>query len=148
MLLTLTAAPAWGTQAHGAPEGLFVHQFSHLFFIFAMGILIYWLRSRDLVRQAAWRYIQYAGCFFILWSADAFFVHLLDEQYQWIHVTRVSGWQIRIVAPGGPQWLPVLYYMIKLDHLLCVPGLIFLYQGLRHLTKTDDAADPKREIGS
>ncbi len=75
------AQPAGATQAHGPPEGLYVHQLSHLFFIFAMAILIYWLRSRGLVREQAWRYIQYAALFFILWSIDAFLVHLLDEQF-------------------------------------------------------------------
>ena len=131
--------PAAATQAHGAPEGLFVHQLSHLFFIFAMAILIYWLRSRGLVCEKGWRNIQYAAIFFILWSLDAFFVHLLDEQFLLVNVTRTGPWQIRIDTPDGMAWLGGVYYLLKLDHLLCVPGLIFLYLGLRKLAPREES---------
>ena len=138
-LLFLLAAPAAATQAHGAPEGLFVHQLSHLFFIFAMGILIYWLRSRGLVRENGWRNIQYAALFFILWSLDAFFVHLLDEQLLLVQVTRIGPWQVQLDTSDGMTWLGGIYYLLKLDHLLCVPGLIFLYIGLHRLTPPETA---------
>jgi len=140
-LLFCLANPAHATQAHGAPEGLFVHQLSHLFFIFAMGILIYWLRSRALVRETGWRNIQYAALFFILWSLDAFFVHLLDEQFFLVHVTRTGPWQMQLETSEGMAWLGVVYYLLKLDHLLCVPGLIFLYKGLCRLSPPEPAAE-------
>ena len=57
----LVPAAALAVQEHGAPEGLYAHQFAHLFFLASMGLLIYWLRQRQLVRQAGWRYIQYAA---------------------------------------------------------------------------------------
>ena len=63
--LILMPATALATQGHNDPEGLVVHQMSHLFFVFSMGILIYWLRARDLVRHVGWRYIQYSSVFFI-----------------------------------------------------------------------------------
>lgn len=140
-LLFFLADPAAATQAHGAPEGLFVHQLSHLFFIFAMGTLIYWLRSRALVRETGWRNIQYAALFFILWSLDAFFVHLLDEQFLLVDVTRTGPWQIKLDTPAGMSWLGGIYYLLKLDHLLCVPGLIFLYMGLRRLSPPEAETD-------
>ena len=140
IILYMTAAePALATQAHGAPEGLYAHQLSHLFFIFAMGILIYWLRSRGLVQEPGWRYLQYAGLFFLLWSVDAFCVHLLDEQFQWIAVDRMDSWQLRIQAPDSALWLAPVYYLIKLDHLLCVPGMVFLLLGLRRLSRRSEA---------
>ena len=135
---------AWATQAHGAPEGLYVHQFSHLFFIFAMAILIYWLRSRRLVRQSGWRYLQYAALFFILWSMDAFLVHLLDEQFKLVAVTRTGPWQMRLDTPDGLGFLAPVYYLLKLDHLACVPGLFFLYLGLRRLSlETEGSEEPE-----
>ena len=140
-LILCLAHPAAATQAHGAPEGLFVHQLSHLFFIFAMAILIYWLRSRGLVREIGWRNIQYAALFFILWSLDAFFVHLLDEQFLLVQVTRTGPWQIKLDTPDGMAWLGGVYYLLKLDHLLCVPGLIFLFVGLRRLSPPESAAE-------
>lgn len=137
-MLTSAVAPVYATQAHGGPEGVYVHQFSHIFFIFAMGILIYWLRSRNMVRERGWWYLQYACLFFLLWSLDAFCVHLLDEQLQWIRSTQVETWSIRIEAEAGGRWLAWFYYLIKLDHLLCVPGMVFLFLGLRRLSLLPD----------
>ena len=126
--------PALATQAHGAPEGLYAHQLAHLVFIVSMGVLIYWLRARRPVQETGWRYIQYAALFFILWNLDAFCVHLLEEQSALIEVQRLADWQMRITAahPSGLS-LKWLYYAAKLDHLLCVPAMCFLYFGLRRL---------------
>lgn len=134
VFLTANADPALATQAHGGPEGVYVHQFSHVFFILAMALFIYWLRSRDLVLEPGWRYLQYACLFFLLWSLDAFFVHLIDEQLNWIRMERIDPWQVRIEAARTGQWLAWVFYIIKLDHLLCVPGMVFLFLGLRRLT--------------
>ena len=30
------------TQTHGAPEGVYVHQIAHIFFMLSMGFLIHW----------------------------------------------------------------------------------------------------------
>ena len=79
--------PVAATQGHSGVEGVHVHQLAHLFFIFSMGTLIYWIRKRELVREKGWRYIQYSALFFILWNIDAFAVHFLDEQ---IHAVVVS----------------------------------------------------------
>lgn len=132
-LLFAAAGPAEATQAHGPPEGLYVHQLSHLFFIVAMAILIYWLRSRGLVQETGWRHIQFAALFFLLWSLDAFFVHILDEQLLLVQATRAGPWRIHLDPPDGYGWLAFVYYLLKLDHLLCVPGLLFLYTGVRRL---------------
>jgi len=134
-IILLMAEPALATQAHSAPEGLYAHQFAHIFFIVSMGILIYWLRARKLVEMAAWRYIQYAALFFILWNSDAFLVHFLEEQIAVVEVQRLDEWQIRISAANGSSFVAWLYYAAKLDHLLCVPALLFLYFGLRRLLR-------------
>ena len=140
--MTATAAPALATQAHGGLTGIYTHQLAHIFFILSMGILIYWLRQRHLVRQTGWRYIQYAALFFIFWSLDAFLVHLMDDQLEIIRTRRLAPWDIRIEAAFGNGWLPRVYYLTKLDHLLCVPALLFLYAGLRRLLH-----NPHPELG-
>ncbi len=137
------ARTVFATQAHVAPEGLYAHQFAHIFFIVSMGILIYWLRSRRLVKDSGWRFIQYSALFFILWSIDTFLVHLLDEQFDLIRVTRIGNWQLEIVDPFGGNALGVFYYFAKLDHLLCVPALLFLYAGLRRLLQGDGLSGVK-----
>jgi hypothetical protein len=87
---------ALATQGHGGIEGVYAHQFAHLFFIVSMGILIYWLRERKLVRETGWRFIQYAALFFILWNIDTIIVHALDDQFRIIQTQSVGTWQIRI----------------------------------------------------
>ena len=142
-LLLLFTEPAFATQAHSAPEGLYAHQLAHIFFIFSMGVLIYWLRARQLVQSDGWRYIQYAALFFILWNLDAFFVHLLEEQLAVLNVQRISFWKININAASQSKALVWLYYAAKLDHLLCVPALLFLYFGLRRLLKETETTSSR-----
>jgi hypothetical protein len=114
------------TQTHGGPEGIYAHQIAHLFYIVSMGFFIHWLRERRLVEQSGWRFIQYAAFFLILWNLDAFLVHLLDQ---------IEGWSIQLNAQNGSDGLRELYYFAKLDHLLCVPALFFLYLGLKRLLR-------------
>ena len=125
--------PAWATQTHGEPEGLFVHQLAHLFFIFSMGLLIYWLQQRQLSKEKAWRYIQYSALLFILWNIDTFAVHFLDEQVDIIRTKLLDIWHLQIDTAEGYEHLGFIYYIAKLDHLLCVPALLFLYLGLKRL---------------
>ncbi len=131
---------ALATQGHGAPEGLLVHQMSHLFFAASMGVLIFWLRQRDLIKEAPWRRIQYAALFFIAWNLDAFLVHLMDEHLVLIEISRIDTFRIHIDAPPGFEWLGTVYFLAKLDHLLCAPALIFLYAGLRGLLRQSRTA--------
>jgi len=139
MLLLLWPACAWATQEHGGPEGLHVHQFAHLFFIFSMGLLIYWLRKRHLVASLGWRFIQYAALFFIVWNLDAFISHWLEEQSALIQIQRVGVMQVHIKVARGMDWLVPVYYLTKLDHLFCVPALACLFWGLRLLINTPPA---------
>jgi hypothetical protein len=141
----LAPVSALAVQEHGAPEGLYMHQGAHLFFIASMGLLIYWLRQRQLVRETGWRYIQYAALFFILWNLDAFTAHLLDEQLDVVDVLAVAPGVVRIDTGDFPPALAWFYYGVKLDHLLCVPALLFLYFGLRRLLR--DARGRGAEAG-
>jgi hypothetical protein len=144
--LALLPSPAFATQGHGGVEGVYAHQMAHLFFAVSMGILIYWLRDRRLAAHPGWRYIQRAALFFILWNLDAFLAHLLEEQWQLIEVTRLDAWRVNIKAINGQAGLVFLYYLVKLDHLLCVPASLYLYLGLRRLLR--EAAPGKAEGGA
>ena len=151
VVLTLSllsiATPAMATQTHGQPEGLYVHQIAHLFFIISMGILEFWLRRRNLVREPGWKYIQLAAVFFILWNANAFAVHFLDEQVNFLKVSVVDQWHITISVTGESKGVALLYYILKLDHLLCVPAMICLYLGLKSLLKdTENIKEPSNPL--
>lgn len=123
------------TQVHGVQEGVYAHQIAHIFFMISMGFLIHWLRERKLVTKSGWRFIQYAAFFLILWNMDAFLVHLLNDQLQIVQVQRIDSWHIQLNAVNGSKCLETLFYFAKLDHLFCVPALLFLYSGLRRLLK-------------
>lgn len=129
---------AMATQTHGGLEGVYAHQFAHLFFIFSMGILIFWLRERKLVQEKGWRFIQYSAIFFILWNIDTFLAHLLDEQLEIISVSKIDAARILVESSRGGGLIEAFYYAAKLDHLFCVPAMWFLYSGLRCLLKESE----------
>lgn len=131
--LVLWPATAWATQTHGGLEGLFVHQLAHLFFAFSMGLLIFWLRKWRLTISVGWRYIQYAAFFLIAWNLDTMGSHWLLEQSGLIDVRNIAPLQIQITTAEGWQWLSDIYYLTRLDHLICVPALVFLFLGFRRL---------------
>jgi hypothetical protein len=139
----LWANPALATQTHGAPEGLYMHQLAHLFFILSMGSLEFWLRHRNLVLEQGWKYIQLAAILFIFWNIDAMAVHFMDEHVNILGISKVDFWHIRIESYQGQYSLAILYYLLKLDHLLCVPAMFFLYKGLRHLAADTDGGHSK-----
>ena len=136
-------ASALATQGHSGIEGVHVHQFAHLFFVFSMATFIYWLRRRDLVRLPGWRYLQYSALFFILWNIDAFTVHFLEEQLQAVTVSKVDSLHILISVTEGREWLGTLYFIAKLDHLLCVPAMLLLYAGLKSILRESFKLDFK-----
>lgn len=131
--LILWPASAWATQTHGGMEGLWVHQAAHLFFAFSMGLLIFWLRKRHLTVSQGWRYIQFAALFFIAWNLDTMTSHWLQEQSGLIEVYNAAPMKMQIVTAENWHWLSEVYYLTKLDHLLCVPALVFLFLGFRRL---------------
>lgn len=141
----INTAPALATQGHAGIEGVWVHQFAHVFFLFAMLLLIYWLRRAGLVKKPGWRYIQYAALFFILWNVDTILVHFLDEQILAVRVENLGDWRIHIGVDAGREWVAGIYYLAKLDHLLCVPAMVFLMLGLRHMLAEVQSAAAGKE---
>ncbi len=137
-----TAPPVYATQGHGGIEGTLVHQAAHLLFALAMGILVFRIKRDDLSVEKGWRHVQYAALLFIVWNVDVIFVHFVDEQMNLVTVARLSTGQLRIDSPI--PGLPFLYYIAKLDHLLCVPAIGFLWVGLRQLVAQ---AEIRREAG-
>lgn len=138
----LSAQTAEATQVHTASEGLYVHQIAHLFFLFSMGILVYWLRQRSLVQETGWRFVQYAAFLFMLWNADAFIAHYLDGRGSVFETINAGHWNGWVDLGEDPEGLAVLYYLAKMDHLLSVPAILCLYLGLRELLRRAGASRP------
>ena len=138
--LLLSADTALATQTHGQPEGLYAYQMAHLFFIISMGSLEFWLRQRNLIKERGWKHIQLSAVLFILWNINAVAVHFMDEHLDILGITKIDLWHIRIESIYGQDSIAVLYYVLKLDHLLCVPAMFFMYYGLKTILKYDSAA--------
>lgn len=132
-LALLIPASAAATQVHVPSEGLYVHQIAHIFFALAMALLLYWLRQRNLVIERGWRLIQLAALFFIIWNVDAFLVHILDDRGDLFHTIDAGTWHASIEFDQNVELLAFFYYLGKMDHLWCAPGMILLYFGLRSL---------------
>lgn len=124
---------AFAIQLHGDPEGLFVHQIAHVFFIISMATLIYWLFRVKIIFHKGWRFIGLASVFFILWNVDAFVGHAIEGSRGVGMVIDGDAWKGTVRFPLLNDWVATLYYLLKLDHLLCVPGIVSLYLGLKEL---------------
>ncbi|MEJ5365207.1 MAG: hypothetical protein WHS86_08910 [Desulfosoma sp.] len=134
---------AWATQVHAEPEGLYSHQLGHGFFVLSMGVLVYWLRGRRLIRDRGWRYLQYSALLFVLWNVDAIVVHYLENRDD-LFMKFSQGTLHAFLQPyPGREWVTVLFYVCKMDHLLCVPAIIFLYLALRHMTRSPHRFSPQ-----
>ncbi len=123
--------PAWAFQSHPAPEGLYVHQLAHVCFIAAMGILTYWLEHNRLSRQQGWRFIQVSCMLFVLWNSVAIAGHWVEEKVPDNSLIGEPDWTAQLVVGGDP--LVLAYYMLKLDHFVCVPAMLCLFLGIRAL---------------
>ncbi len=135
MLFLITPGMAHAIQLHSASEGILVHQMGHLFFLISMGILILTIQGKKLHRERGWRLIQYSALFFILWNLDAMGAHLLDNQTHLISTTLISISHIQIENLHHQEAMTRLYYLLRMDHLLCLPAMMLLYRGLCHLVK-------------
>jgi hypothetical protein len=125
-----TAASAF--QSHPAPEGLYIHQLAHWFFIFAMAMLAYWLQVNGFTREKGWRLIQVSCILLILWNLVAFTGHWVEEMISDAAISGEPDWTQRIVVDSA--WTG-LYYVLKLDHLVQVPAMLCLLLGIRSLYK-------------
>ncbi len=128
--LALLPDPAWAIQMHQGMEGIIVHQLGHLFFLLSMVALIFTITGKGLNREKGWRMIQLAALFFIFWNLDTLAAHFLDNQIRAVHIENLSLGKMAIVTRSDSSLLAVIYYLLKLDHLWCVPAMFFLLRGL------------------
>jgi hypothetical protein len=96
-----------------------------------MGIFIYDLHRRGLTSSRAWRLLRYSALFFILWNLDAMLVHHLEGMEGLFVQVDGDFWRAGIRALPGNEPAAVLFWIFKMDHLLCVPAIMLLFAALR-----------------
>ena len=121
-------APAFALQTH-AYEGLYLHQLAHIFFLAAMVFFASGIRRSWLSAQRSWRLMEAGAWLLALWNLWAFGGHFIE-----VLVTDET-----LLRPPGqlaPQlvmrsWREVVYFIVKMDHLLTVPAIFCFYFGMR-----------------
>jgi len=146
LLSVLVPGELFAIQAHGGYEGIVVHQMGHIFFFVSMGAFVYWLREGRILGHPGWQYIMLFALLMGAWNLDVLLMHYLDEQGHLIEVTKTGPWTMMIKSATGSDVLPMVYYLGKLDHLLCVPALLFLYLGLKRIKSSLESGNSGKEI--
>ncbi len=130
---------ALAIQTHGAPEGIYVHQMAHIFFIASLCYL-FWDIRRSSFPIKSWRYLQYFCILMILWNIVAFTGHIVEIHIDSADIIKDNGY-LSIHIAGPITTIKLIYYVAKLDHIFSVPALICLYLCLRSLYLTSVAEE-------
>ncbi len=132
LLVAVIPTSAHAIQTHAAPEGLYVHQIGHILFAIAMLGFALRIRRSSLIKEKSWHLMSTGAVLFALWNGWAFLGHIMDRLIPLAHFSRGSAGLKSILDVQSP--IDVLYYIFKMDHLLCVPALVFIYLALRRMT--------------
>ncbi len=124
---------AWALQPHSAPEGLYVHQMSHLLFSGALLYLYMHTRRTPELRSKGWKHLQTFCVLFTFWNMLALVGHEAIKFLKSEDFICANSWHEQIAAPITP--IKVLYFFTKMDHLIYVPALLFLVIALKVLSK-------------
>jgi hypothetical protein len=122
---------AQALQSHAAPEGIYVHQLAHIFFIAALCYL-FWDIRRSSFPSKGWRFLQMFCVFMVLWNIVAFTGHWVGESIEANDIIKESGYLSSKIA-GPITTTKLIYYFTKLDHIFSVPAMFCLYLCLRSL---------------
>ncbi len=125
-------------QVHPAPEGLYVHQIAHVFFAVSLTLLAFWLQRRGLVSIPGWRSIQVACLLLVAWNLVALCGHYVEGRLT--EPALIHSKQGAMLAVESP-WA-ALYYVLKMDHFFCVPGMACLFRGLNRLSRSAGGSAP------
>lgn len=120
-------------QTHSKPEGIYVHQMAHIFFMAALGYL-YWDTQRSAFSGRGWTYLRVFCVLTILWNLLALVGHAATQNLRPEDVTHADGYLLSKVNMPL-TYIKVIYYTAKLDHLLTVPAMFFLYMSVRSFYK-------------
>ncbi|MDD3813977.1 MAG: hypothetical protein PHZ02_04970 [Desulfocapsaceae bacterium] len=141
--LALLLAPdqAWALQVHAPPEGIYVHQLAHLFFVAALSYL-FWDVRRSAFPGKGWRYLQIFCILMILWNILAFSGHWLGFDIASSDIIHPAGYfSSRLIGPITS--IKFIYFCATLDHLLSVPALFFLFLCMRSLYRSIETKEEK-----
>jgi len=132
LLLTLfSASPALAIQSHGPPEGLYVHQIGHVLYGLAMLGFAFRIHISRLAKDRAWRFMAIGALLLACWNGWAIIAHIVAKNISADHfLLNAQGIRTALVMDTPVSWF---YYLLKMDHLICVPALVLIYLALRKM---------------
>ncbi len=131
ILPLFSATPALAIQSHGPPEGLYVHLIGHLLYGLAMVGFALRIRISKLAKDTAWRFMAVGAILFACWNAWAIVAHIVAKNISADHfLLNEQGIRTALVMDTPVAWF---YYLLKMDHLICVPALLLIYLALRKM---------------
>ncbi len=131
-VLLVVPDQAHALQSHAAPEGIYVHQLAHVFFLAALCYL-FWDIRRSSFPSKGWRYLQLFCVFMIIWNIVAFTGHWIGGSIEINDIIHESGGYLSSRIAGPVTNIKLIYYLTRLDHLFSVPAMFCLYLCLRSL---------------
>ena len=132
-LLLILPENSWALQPHGAPEGLYVHQMSHILFMAALTYLYLHIRRTTALISRGWSYLRIFCLLFILWNLIAFIGHTMALYLTPADFINRGTWHAQIAPPINLT--KMVFFLSKMDHFLFVPALFFLFLSLRTFYK-------------
>ena len=136
IFLLFAPSCAFALQTHGGPEGLYIHLVSHVIFFIAMISLSVWVRRSGLRPVSAWRAISSGAVILACWNVWAFAGHVMEGMVGYGSYMGIDSGQIPCIKVT--DWKGVIFYLLKLDHLLYFPAIYLFYVGLRRLRTRGD----------
>ena len=133
VLLSMLIVPdaAWALQSHGPPEGIYVHQMAHAFFVGSLVFLFLDLR-RSVTKSQGWISLKKFCLLMIVWNVVAFTGHAVATLLAPRHIAGAESF-FHAQLLGPMDLTKLTFYITRFDHLLLVPSLFFLFVGLRTL---------------
>ena len=121
---------AQALQVHDTPaEGLYAHQLAHIYYVVSLICFAGYVRRTDFTIRSWW-YLRLFCLLMVLWNLLALFGHLAAAHVE--NTAIANGEDFLDIRLQLPWTLPkLLYFLARLDHLLCVPGLFCLYMAVR-----------------
>ncbi len=134
---------ALALQVHGAPEGLYVHQMAHVFYVLALGYF-YWDIRRAAFTSRGWRFLQLFCLLMIAWNVLAFIGHIAGSYLGPESLSRGGQYLgVRLLSPF--TFNKTVYFIARLDHLVYVPAMFCLFIALRSFYRATAAGTTEEE---
>lgn len=131
LLSFLGATPTNALQTHAGPEGLYAHLEAHIFYLLAMVIFAIRIHRSKLWEEKGWQSIVRGLWLLAFWNVWAFIGHIITLYIPQGHMmTRDTDMAPVLIVNS---FMDVIYYVLKMDHLICVPAVIFLFIGIKSM---------------